>query len=329
MKSRTTLKKISANLNISISTVSRALKNHPDISEDTKRKVNELASLLEYEPNTYAINLRTNSSKVFGLIVPAIFNTFYESFISAAEQKARENGFTLMILQSGNDPLLEAENLKFCRLNRVAGVMISITPGSRNDSFQKLEEAGIPIIFFDNVPDNETFNKVCMADEEAAIIAASTIIKYKKKNVLGIFGNPELSITQKRLKAFTKEFTNHSDKIELHTVHCNNSAESFNTTLDFLTQKKVDTIFAMSDEILIGIMKALYQSKIRIPDDISVLAISNGFIPELFNPVVSYVETNGFELGKLAMKRLLDYLGGQTFSRSIILPSRLVEGKSM
>ncbi len=329
MKSRTTLKKISANLNISISTVSRALKNHPDISEDTKRKVNELAALLEYEPNTYAINLRTNSSKVFGLIVPAIFNTFYESFISAAEQKARENGFTLMILQSGNDPLLEAENLKFCRVNRVAGVMISITPGFLNNSFQKLEEAGIPVIFFDNVPDNDTFNKVCMADEEAAIIAASTIIKYKKKNILGIFGNPELSITQKRLKAFTKEFEKHGDDIKLYIHHCNNSTEALNTTLDFFTKQSADNIFAMSDEILIGVMKALYKSNMRIPDEVSVLAISNGFIPELFNPVVSYVETNGFELGKLAMKRLLDYLGGQTFSRSIILPSRLVEGKSM
>ena len=80
---------------MSIATVSRALKNHPDISDETKQKVKELASLLEYEPNTYAINLRTNSSKIFGLIVPKISNTFYDSFIEAAEQKAREFGFSL------------------------------------------------------------------------------------------------------------------------------------------------------------------------------------------------------------------------------------------
>ena len=329
MKSRTTLKKISSSLNISVSTVSRALKNHPDISEDTKRKVKELASLLEYEPNTYAINLRTNSSRVFGLIVPAISNTFYDSFIAAAEQKARENGFLLMILQSVDDPVLEAESLRLCRANRVAGVMISISPGSQSDAFRKLEEAGIPIIFFDKVPDVETYNKVCLADEEAAMIAASTIIKYRKKKVLGVFGNPELSITQKRLLAFKREFEKESPETTLIIRHCHNSAEAEVLTSEFCLSNSIDNIFAMSDEILVGVMKALYRSNIRIPDDISVLAISNGFLPEIFNPAITYVETSGFELGKLVMKRMMDYLGGQTFSRSIILPSRLVEGKSM
>ncbi len=329
MKSRTTLKKISANLNLSVSTVSRALKNHPDISEETKRKVKELASLLEYEPNTYAINLRTNSSRLFGLIVPAVANTFYDSFIESAEQQARENGFSLMILQSGDDPVTEAESLRLCRANRVAGVMISISPGSRTDGFKKLEEAGIPVIFFDKVPDTETCNKVCLADEEAAIIAANTIIKYQKKKVLGIFGNQELSITQKRLPAFIAQFEKESPGTTLSIRHCNTSAEAMNVTLEFCKLKNVDTIFAMSDEILVGMMKALHRLDLHIPDEISVLAISNGFLPDLFKPTITYVETSGYELGKLVIKRLMDYLGGQTFSRSILLPSKLVEGGSM
>lgn len=329
MKSKTTLKKISVNLNLSVSTVSRALKDHPDISEETKVKVKELASLLEYEPSTYAINLRTNSSRVFGLIVPAISNTFYDSFISAAEQRARENGFSLMILQSGDDPVLEAESLRLCRANRVAGVMISISPRSPADAFKKLKEAGIPVIFFDKVPDADSSNKVCLADEEAAIIAASTIIKYNKKKVLGVFGNPGLSITQKRLQAFIREFEKESSETKLFIRHCHNSSEAQELTLEFCSSNSIDNIFAMSDEILVGVMKALHQSNVRIPDDISVLSISNGFLPGLFNPSITYVETSGFELGNLVMKRMMDYLGGQTFSRSIILPSRLVEGKSM
>src|SRR5688572_23009104 len=163
MKSKATLKKISDNLHLSISTVSRALKNHPDIAEETKRKVKHLADLLEYEPNTYAINLRTNSSRVFGVIVPAIANTFYDFFIAAVEETAREHGFSLMILQSGDDPLLEEENMRMCRANRVAGVMISVTPGShisQNDLHKKLGDVGIPVIFFDKVPDIESCNKV-------------------------------------------------------------------------------------------------------------------------------------------------------------------------
>lgn len=329
MKSKATLKKISINLNLSVSTVSRALKNHPDISEETKRKVKELASLLEYEPNTYAINLRTNSSKIFGLIVPAVSNTFYDSFIAAAEEKAREKGFSLMILQSGNDPLQEAENLRLCRANRVAGVMISIIPGSLADPFKKLEEAGIPVIFFDKVPDSESCNKVCLADEEAAIIAATTITNHKKKSVLGLFGNTELSITQKRLKAFTAVFEKESTSSKLFIRHCNNSDEAMQVTAEFCSAKTIDTIFAMSDEILVGVMKSLYRTNLNIPGDISVVAISNGFLPQIFKPVITYVETSGYELGKLVMKRMMDYLDGQTFFRSVILPSRLVEGKSL
>src|SRR5487761_2403022 len=103
MKNITTLKKISQSLNLSISTVSRALKNHPDISQHTKNKVIELANTLEYEPNTYAIQLRTNNSKAFGLIVPTISNYFYDSFIGAVEEECRRIGYSVLILQSGDD----------------------------------------------------------------------------------------------------------------------------------------------------------------------------------------------------------------------------------
>jgi LacI family transcriptional regulator len=211
----------------------------------------------------------------------------------------------------------------------VAGVMISICPGSKGDEIKKLEEAGIPVIFFDKVPDAESCNKVCMADEEAAIMAASTIIKYNKKKVLGVFGNPELSITQKRLRAFTSEFEKESPGTNLSIRHCINSAEAMDLTFDFCATHSIDNIFAMSDELLVGIMKAIYKLNYRIPEDVSVLAISNGFIPEIINPTITYIETNGYELGNLVMKRMMDYLGGQTFSRSLILPSRLVEGRSM
>jgi LacI family transcriptional regulator len=85
----------------------------------------------------------------------------------------------------------------------------------------------------------------------------------------------------------------------------------------------------MSDELLIGTMQAIYKMKWTVPDDVAVLSISNGFLPALFNPSITYVETSGYELGKISMQRMIDFLGGQTFSRSIIVPSRLVEGNSM
>lgn len=325
-----TLKKISEQLNLSISTISRALKNHPDISENTKRKVKELAVLMEYEPNSYAINLRTNKSKVFGLVVPYISNMFYDSFISAAEKDARKSGYSLLILQSGDDPLQEAENLKLCKHYRVDGILISAAPDSYStELLTKYQESGIPVVFFDKVPEAGAFDTICMADEEAATMAAHTILTYKKKNILALFGNAELSITKKRRDAFLKLLEKEKG-LKIQVQYCSNTEEAKNyTTLATSQSHRPDHIFCMSDEILIGVMKSLKQSKLKIPEDVSVLAISNGFIPGLFNPEVTYIETSGYELGKLAIKRMLENMEGKTPPKSIILPSRLVEGESL
>jgi LacI family transcriptional regulator len=325
-----TLKKISAQLNLSISTISRALKNHPDISENTKRKVKELAALMEYEPNSYAVNLRTNKSKVFGLIVPYISNMFYDSFISAAEKDARKSGYTLMILQSGDDPLQEAENLRLCKHYRVDGILISVAPDSYStDIFTKYQESGTPIVFFDKVPEVGSFDTVCMADEEAATMAAHTILSYKKKKILALFGNPDLSITKKRKDAFLK-ILDKEKSVKTEIQYCANTEDAKNfTTMAISKASKPDHIFCMSDEILIGAMQSLKASSLKIPTDISVLAISNGFIPGLFTPEISYIETSGYELGKLAIKRMLENMDGSTPPKSIMLPSRLVEGNSL
>ena len=327
MPSNTTLKQISEQLKLSISTVSRALKNHPDIAKETKQKVRELADQLEYEPNTYAINLRTKSSKIFGLIVPSISNWFYESVIAAAEKKARENGYSLMILQSGDDPGIEAENLRLCRLNRVAGVLISVVPGSVEEPFRKLEEAEIPVVFLDKVPDADQYNKVCVDDEGAARLAARHILEMGRKNVLGLFGNPQMSITRKRKQAFTDIIQEAGITLSIHD--CLDTFEAKKITEELYKSRGFDTVFTMSDELLMGAMSALQELQINIPQQVSVIAISNGFLPALYNPVITYVETSGAALGELATSRLVDYLNGKTFTRSLVVPVRLVEGKSM
>jgi LacI family transcriptional regulator len=325
-----TLKKISTQLNLSISTVSRALKNHPDISESTKRKVKELATLMDYEPNAYAVNLRTNKSKVIGLIVPSISNMFNDSFIAAAEKEGREKGYTLMILQSGDDPVQEAENLKLLKQYRVDGILISVVTDSYAiTSFEKFSESGIPILFFDRVPSTIKFDTVCMADEEAATLAANAIINYKKKNILALFGNEELSITKKRKEAFQAVFDESKEKIKLQVAACKSSDQAMRVVADALLHNKPDHVFCMSDELLIGAMKAIHQAELKMPKQISILAISNGFIPSLYSPEITYIETSGFELGKLAMRRMLENLENKTEPKAIILPSRFVEGGSL
>jgi LacI family transcriptional regulator len=327
-----TLKKISEQLNISISTVSRALKDHPDISENTRRKVNELAALMEYEPNALAVNLRTSKSRVLGLIVPSISNMFNESFIAAAENEARKGGYSLMILQSGDDPVREAENLKLCKNYRVDGILISVVADSYStDIFTRyIELVGIPLIFFDRVPDEGNFDTVCMADAEAATLAANTLIKYKKKNILALFGGVALSITKKRKEAFIKTLEAGGGNMLYKLVYCKNSEEARVVVTEAMKAKnKPDHIFCMSDELLVGAVKGLNKSGLHIPGDVSVLAISNGFIPGLFNPPITYIETNGYELGRLAISRMLENLQEKNPPKSILLPSKFVQGGSL
>ncbi len=332
MESRATLKNISRILNISISTVSRALKNHPDISELTKKKVQEAATMLDYEPNTFAISLRTDKSNLIGLIVPFISNYFYQSFIAAVEEEAKKNNYSLLILQSADDPETELANLKICRLNRVAAVFICISPGTTDISaFIKLSQSGTPVVFFDKVPVYEACDKVCVADEEAAIMAAELIINKNKKKVLGIFGNPALSITQKRLYAFREIFRKNNCADTLQIIHALSAEEARLEVMRICKLKnRPDVIFSMSDEILFGVIKAIQILKIKMPDEISLITISNdGFIPKLFEPEITYVETSGHDLGKLAFKRMKDYLAGKTFIQEVLLQPKLVPGKSI
>ena len=332
MESRATLKNISHILNLSISTVSRALKNHPDISEMTKKKVQEAANMLEYEPNTYAISLRTDKSNLIGLIVPFISNYFYQSFISAVEEDAKKDNYSLLILQSADDPETEIANLKVCRANRVAAIFICVSPTTKDiGPFLKLSKSGTPVVFFDKVPAYEACDKVCVADEDAAIMAAEEIISKKKKKVLAIFGNPSLSITQKRLSAFTDTFKqkNLSKKVEIAYAESADAARQEMMRV-FKTKNRPDTVFCMTDEILFGVIKAIQVLKLKMPDEVSLITISNdGFFPKLFEPEITYIETSGYELGKLTFKRMKDYLAGKTFIQEVLLPPKLVHGKSI
>lgn len=325
----TTLKKISEILGLSISTISRALKDHPDISDKTKQRVVELATTLDYEPNANAINLRTSNSKLFGLIVPSISNWFYNSFIASVEEESRKNGYSLMILQSGDDPTIEITNLKLCRQNRITGLFVCLSPETTNiEPFLKFKELDIPVIFFDKVPDAGNCNKVCVADSLSATMAANTIVNKKKKKVLGIFGNTHLLITKKRMEAFTETINEKVNKIKLTVDNASSSEEAEEVMLKHI-QGKHDTVFCMSDEILIGVMKVIQKKGLKVPEDISVITISNGTAPKLYYPEITYVETSGHKLGKLAFSSMMACLAGSTFIQELTTESILVEGGSL
>jgi len=329
---QSTLKELSEALGISISTVSRALKDHPDISEATKRKVKELAAVLDYEPNAFAVNLRTRQSNVLGILVPTIDNYFYDSFIAAVEEEARRHNFYVMVMQSRDQLEIETSCLHLFRKRIVSGLFAAISVEIEDITpFQKLHEAGIPVVFFDRVPEVEGYNKVCLSDATAARLAAERIIQRpKKEKILALFGHPHLSISKTRCLAFKKTFAEQSPEssIEVHYPERTDVSRELVLSL-YKSRKSYDVIFCMGDLILMGVMQAVHDLGLKVPDEVGIIGISNGFIPTLFNPRVTYVETSGGKLGKLAFSQMEKCLQQQTFAEDVFLESVLVEGGSL
>ncbi len=325
-----TLKKIAQVLDISISTVSRALKNHPDISSLTKQKVMELAETLEYEPNAVAVNLRSKNTKVFGVMIPSITNNFYDSFVNAVEEEVKKAGYSLMILQSGDEPAAEIENLKIYRQNRVSGVFVCLSKETTNiEAFHKMKDAGIPLVFFDKVPDDGSYDRVCLADKEAAVMAAEALLQKNKKNILAIFGNTQLSITKRRLEAFKQVFKEES-KVSLSLEFAGKSDEAEDIAQRYFQLKKMpDAVFCMSDEILTGVMKSVQRLGIRVPAQTGIITLSDGYFPKIYFPEITYVETSGYRLGKLACERMMECLKGKEETTELFVSSRFVEGGSL
>lgn len=328
---KSTLKKLSQTLGISISTVSRALKDHPDISVSTRLKVKELAEMMEYEPNGYAVQLRTQKSNVLGILVPSIDNFFYDSFIAAVEEEARGAGYSVMIMQSRDNVAIETSSLEIFRRNRVMGLFAAVTISTEDmTAFRKMTGLDIPVIFFDRVPEEKEFFKVCLADEEAARIAAEAIIEKKKKNVLALFGHPHLSISRIRAQSFHQAFEKLSPQTPVETAFPDNIELSKQVSIKALTSASPpDAIFCMGDLILIGVMKAIHELDLKVPADIAVISISNGFIPTMYNPTVTYVETSGFKLGKLAFAQMNARLQNEVIPEIVCVESRLVKGGSL
>lgn len=328
---QSTLKELSEALGISVSTVSRALKDHPDISEATKRKVKELAAALEYEPNSNAVNLRTRQSNVLGILVPSIDNYFYDSFIAAVEEEARRHNFYVLVMQSRDQLEIETSCLHLFRKRIVSGLFASISVEIEDMTpFNKLREIGIPVVFFDRVPEVEGYHKVCLSDEKAAILAADKLIEKKKKKVLALFGHPHLSISRARCAAFQKTFREKAPDTELE-IHYPEKTDTSRELLKSLYAegKRYDAIFGMGDLILMGVMQAVHELGIKVPGEVGIISISNGFIPTLFNPKVTYVETSGGKLGHLAFSQMQQCLQQQTFAEHVFLDSVLVEGGSL
>ena len=302
---RITIKDLAEMLNISVSTVSRALSNHPDISDAVKKRVKEAAETFNYIPNDFAINFRKKSTKVIGLIIPKMSMFFIPSIIEGISAKFNKEGYKFFILSSEESLEIEKENLQTCANSRVDGVLISLTSKTQDFAhFKKLDDLGIPVVLFDKSLSEQKYDQVVFNNEKDAEECAKKLVHYQCKNILAIFGDKDLEITEKRRKSFENYLNNYSE-INYKSIFCD-SAEMVKEKLEIILEyEKFDGIFAMSDETLAGLNYAL---KIRglSAKPYKIIAISEGIFPKYLNPHYEFIKNDGIKMGMMAASILLE-----------------------
>ncbi len=302
---RITIKDLADLLQISTSTVSRALSNHPDISDAVKKRVKEAAETFNYIPNDFAINFRKKSTKVIGLIIPKMSMFFIPSIIEGISAKFNKEGYKFFILSSEESLEIEKENLQTCANSRVDGVLISLTSKTQDFAhFKKLDDLGIPVVLFDKSLSEQKYDQVVFNNEKDAEECAKKLVHYQCKNILAIFGDKDLEITEKRRKSFENYLNNYSE-INYKSIFCD-SAEMVKEKLEIILEyEKFDGIFAMSDETLAGLNYAL---KIRglSAKPYKIIAISEGIFPKYLNPHYEFIKNDGIKMGMMASSILLE-----------------------
>ncbi|MCE4566771.1 LacI family DNA-binding transcriptional regulator [Maribellus sp. CM-23] len=303
-----TIKDIARELNISASTVSRALKNHPDISEETKRAVNELAQKLNYQPNAVALSLKQRRSHTIGVIIPEIVHYFFSSVISGIEDVAYDAGFNVIICQSNERYEREVANARTLLASRVDGVLVSVS--KHTEDFQhlhNLQDNNIPLVFYDRVVPGLEADQVIIDDLDASYRATRHLIETGRKRIVHFAGPQKLLIGRQRKEGYIKALEEAGIKVDPSLII---EADSFEkarlAVMRLLNEKKeFDGVFATNDLTAIGAMQTIQKRGFKIPDEIAVVGFSDGRFSGITDPTLTSVDQHGYEMGTVATEMLL------------------------
>jgi len=331
-KTQITIKDIARALNISPSTVSRALKNHPDISQSTKDSVNKYAQDFHYVPNTLALSLRMSRNNTIGVIVPEIVHYFFSSILSGIEQVARQEGFNVIICQSNEKYDNEIGNTKALISTRVSGVLACLSKHTTNyDHFQDIIDNEIPLVFFDRICIGITTDRVVVDDYSGALAAVEYLIQTGCKRIAFYSSPLHLEISKNRKNGYLDALRKYGLPVDESLIRvCDTREEAIIITPDILDRPdRPDGFFAINDHCAAGIMYAVKSAKLRIPEDVAIFGFSDGELAKACDPMLSTVEQHGFEMGKNAAGLLLDKINGKThgqFTNKIVKTNLIIRG---
>lgn len=304
-----TIKDIAKSLNISPSTVSRALKDHPDISPATKKAVRKLAKELDYQPNSIALSLRKSKSFTIGIVIPQIVHHFFSTVISGIEDVAYDAGYHVMICQSNESYEREVLNTQALLASRVDGMLVSVSHETNDvKHFESIIKRGIPVVFFDRVVSSLNTSSVEVDDFGGAYRAVEYLLKSGCRRIAHLAGPENLLNSQNRLRGYKKALDDYGVAKNYENIITSGLTieEGKKACTQLIEQGPLpDAIFAANDPLAIGAMQVLKEKNISIPDQVSVVGFSNEPLTSLIEPPMTTVEQPGFEMGQMATRLLL------------------------
>jgi LacI family transcriptional regulator len=321
MKSgQVTLKDIAKELNISCSTVSRALKDFPGISPKTRKAVADLASKYNYRPNAIALSLRSQKTNIIGVIIPETVHFFFSTVISGIEDEAMSEGYNVMICQSNESYEREADSIDALMGARVDGLLVSISRETSDlKHLQKVRDEGTPLVFFDRLVEGMNASSVVVDDYQGAYDATVHLIEQGCKNIVHLAGPENLILCRKRKEGYISALEDFNMPIdESYIVECRegNQEMAHKIFIDLLNSgKPIDGVFANNDMTALGVLAAAKEHKIKVPEELAIIGFSNWQFCSMLDPALSSVSQSGYEMGREAVRLMFQEINNKDENR--------------
>lgn len=308
-----TIKDIAKELGVSISTVSRALQDKPEISIETRKKVRAFADLYHYKPNTLALKLRNKKTMIIGIVIPEIVHHFFSRVISGVEKIANEKDYNVMICLSNESFYKEKLNIKMLTDGSVDGLLVSLSKETlEKRDYQHLKELSnynVPLVLFDRVTDEIDCDKVIVDDVSGAYRAVKHLIDIGCKKIALISTPDHVSVGALRALGYTKALKDNGRKIDESLIikvdEHYNVAQQIEMLLNN-SNNMPDGILAVNEIYAARAMKIAKERGFNIPEDIAIIGFTDGLISEFSSPSLSTVAQHGFTMGEHAAELLLE-----------------------
>ncbi|WP_299217995.1 LacI family DNA-binding transcriptional regulator [uncultured Aquimarina sp.] len=311
MRKKVTLKQLAKELNLSISTVSKSLKNDSEISQKTINRVHELANFYNYKPNALAVSLKSNKTNTIGVLLPEILNHFYAKVLYGIEQEASKNGYKIVTCITNESYEKEVEYVEMLNYSSVDGFILALSKETQMlnklDHFKDLKRDNVPLIMFDRVSGEIDCDKVIVDDKHASKTAIQHLIKTGCNKIAVISTIFDLSVGKLRLEGALEEVSLH-DEVSLIQLPINNVETEENEIESFLKNNEIDAVLGLDETAAAIAINMANKLGYSIPKEISVIGFTDGLLSKHSYPKLTTVSQHAEDLGSKAAKMLLDRL---------------------